>query len=94
MLANKKADVDDNKRVEPLCDTDAESSEQQRRGQRRGERSCVPAAVKLLTQTLSSVRWPEGHGELCRTKTWQKHVMYDPSRVAGIQNEIERSTLT
>lgn len=51
MLANKKTDVDDNKRVEPLCDTDAELSEQQWRGQRRGERSCVPAAVKLLTHT-------------------------------------------
>lgn len=51
MLANKKADVDDNKRVEPLCDTDAESSEQRGRGRRRGERSCVPAAVKLLTHT-------------------------------------------
>lgn len=51
VLADKKADVDDNKRVEPLCDTDAELSEQQRRGQRRGERSFVQAAVKLLTHT-------------------------------------------
>lgn len=36
VLVHRKTDVDDSKRVEPLCDTVAELSEQQRRsGQRR-----------------------------------------------------------